>query len=186
MPRVVAERADTLPALAEVFREHGYGAASLSLMTAATGLGKGSLYHFFPGGKQEMVSAVLAEIDSWFAANVFTPLEATDDARHAITSMFDAVEQYFHSGARICLVGALALGDGRDLFQVQVRGYFARWVVALADALIRSGRDRRQATDLAEETVAGIQGAIVLARALDDPSAFSRTVARLRTGLVAP
>ncbi len=186
MPRVVAERADILPELAEVFREHGYGAASLSLITAATGLGKGSLYHFFPGGKQEMASAVLAEIDSWFAANVFAPLEATDEPTHAITSMFDAVEQYFHSGARICLVGALALGDGRDLFQVQVRGYFARWVAALAGALTRSGRDRRQATDLAEETVAGIQGAIVLACALDEPSTFSRTVARLRTGLAAP
>jgi len=186
MPRVVAERADTLPALAEVFREHGYGAASLTLITKATGLGKGSLYHFFPGGKQEMASAVLAEIDSWFAANVFAPLEATDEPRRAITSMFDAVDQYFHSGARICLVGALALGDGRDLFQTQVQDYFARWVAALAGALIRSGRDRRQATGLAEETVAGIQGAIVLARALDDPSAFGRTVAKVQTRLAAP
>jgi len=186
MPRVVAERADTLPALAEVFREHGYGAASLTLITEATGLGKGSLYHFFPGGKQEMAAAVLAEIDSWFAANVFAPLEAPGEPRCAITSMFDAVDQYFHSGARICLVGALALGDGRDLFQTQVQDYFARWVAALADALIRSGRDRRQATGLAEETVAGIQGAIVLARALDDPSAFGRTVAKVQARLTAP
>ncbi len=186
MPRVVAERADTLPALAEVFREHGYGAASLSLISEATGLGKGSLYHFFPGGKQEMASAVLAEIDNWFAANVFTGLEATGEPTQAITSMFDAVDQYFHSGARICLVGALALGDGRDLFQTQVQGYFARWVAALAGALTRSGRDRRQATGLAEDTVAGIQGAIVLARALDDPSAFGRGIAKLRAGLAMP
>lgn len=186
MPRVVAERADTLPALAEVFREHGYGAASLTLITEATGLGKGSLYHFFPGGKREMASAVLADIEQWFATNVFAPLESTAEPTHAITSMFDAIDQYFHSGARICLVGALALGDGRDLFQTQLRGYFARWVAALAGALTRSGHDRRQATSLAEETVAGIQGAIVLARALDDPSAFSRTVAKLRTRIAAP
>ncbi len=66
MVRLVAELDDTLPALAEVFREHGYGATSPSLITAATGLGKGSLYHFFPGGKQEMASAVLADIEQWF------------------------------------------------------------------------------------------------------------------------
>ncbi|PZS24469.1 MAG: TetR family transcriptional regulator [Pseudonocardiales bacterium] len=185
MVRLVAERADALPALAEVFREHGYGATSLSLITAATGLGKGSLYHFFPGGKQEMASAVLADIEQWFATNVFAPLEDTIEPTQAITSMFDAVERYFHSGQRICLVGAIALGDGRDQFNTQIRGYFARWIAALTGALTKSGRDRRPATALAEETVAGIQGAIVLARALDDPSAFGRTVAKLRAGLAA-
>ena len=66
MPRIVAERSDTLPVLAEVFREHGYEGASLSLISKATGLGKGSLYHFFPGGKEEMADAVLSEIDGWF------------------------------------------------------------------------------------------------------------------------
>jgi len=39
---------------------------------------------------------------------------------------------------------------------------------------------------LAEETVAGIQGAIVLARALDDPSAFGRIVAKVQARLTAP
>ena len=51
MARTVAERSDVLPLLAEVFREHGYEGASLSLISKATGLGKGSLYHFFPGVK---------------------------------------------------------------------------------------------------------------------------------------
>ena len=41
MPRVVAECGDVIPALAEVFREHGYEGASLSATTRATGLGKG-------------------------------------------------------------------------------------------------------------------------------------------------
>jgi hypothetical protein len=40
--------------------------ASLSLISEATGLGKGCLYHFFPGGKEEMADAVLSEIDGWF------------------------------------------------------------------------------------------------------------------------
>jgi hypothetical protein len=45
MARSVAERKDALPALAEVFREHGFAGASLALISPATGLGKGSLYH---------------------------------------------------------------------------------------------------------------------------------------------
>ena len=60
MARIVMERADVLPMLGEVFREHGFEGASLAAITARTGLGKGSLYHFFPGGKEEMAAAVLA------------------------------------------------------------------------------------------------------------------------------
>ncbi|MGQ9366231.1 TetR/AcrR family transcriptional regulator [Azospirillum sp. ST 5-10] len=186
MPRIVAERADTLPALAEVFREHGFEGASLSLLSKATGLGKGSLYHFFPGGKEEMAAAVLAEIDGWFEAHMFQPLRAAEDVERAVGEMVGTTVRYFRSGRRVCLVGALALGDSRDRFAAAVSGYFARWVEALAGALERGGRSPAEAAALAEETVAGIQGAIVLARALDRPEVFERTVGALRDRLLAP
>jgi TetR/AcrR family transcriptional regulator, lmrAB and yxaGH operons repressor len=180
MPRIVAERADALPALAEVFREHGYEGASLSLISAATGLGKGSLYHFFPGGKEEMARAVLAEIDAWFEQHVFSRLRDAARPEDGIAAMLDAVDDYFRSGRRVCLVGALALGDARDRFAREVGGYFSRWVAALAEALTHGGREAATATALAEEIVADIQGAIVLSRALDDPGAFARSIARMR------
>jgi TetR/AcrR family transcriptional regulator, lmrAB and yxaGH operons repressor len=180
VPKSVAERADVIPALAECFREHGYEGASLALIGEATGLGKGSLYHFFPRGKEEMASAVLAEIDAWFEQHVFAPLRDTDPPEDGIAAMFDAVDAYFRSGRRVCIVGAFALGDTRDRFARGVRRYFARWIEALRLALIRSGRSAASAASISEEVVAGIQGAIVLARALDDPKAFARVVERLR------
>ncbi|TMV66254.1 helix-turn-helix transcriptional regulator, partial [Thioclava sp. BHET1] len=63
MARLIRERADVVPLLAEVFRDCGYEGTALSKITAATGLGKGSLYNFFPGGKEEMAEAVLAHVD---------------------------------------------------------------------------------------------------------------------------
>ena len=184
MAKTVAERADVLPVLGEVFREHGFEGASLSLIGERTGLGKGSLYHFFPGGKEEMAAAVLAEIDGWFAAQIFQPLRDAADAPRAIAHMFQAVEDYFKSGRRICLVGALALNDSRDRFAAQIRGYFADWNDALAGALIRAGYGHKKARRRAEECLAAIQGALVLARALDDPAIFQRIVARLKTRLL--
>lgn len=183
MARTIAERADTLAPLAEVFREHGYEGASLALISKATGLGKGSLYHFFPGGKEEMLAAVLAEIDGWFEAKVFASLAHGDDARQAVGAMFDAVHDYFHSGERVCLVGMLSLSDTRDRFAAEVRSYFERWIDALADALRRVGDDDKSARARAEEVVGGIQGAIVLARATAEPRAFERMIARLRARL---
>ncbi|MFG1381047.1 TetR/AcrR family transcriptional regulator [Xanthobacter versatilis] len=184
MARTVSERADILPLLGEVFREHGFEGASLAHITARTGLGKGSLYHFFPGGKEEMAAAVLAEIDLWFETNVFAPLRTEADGAAAIREMLARTDAYFRSGRRVCLVGVFALGEVRDRFSQAVQSYFARWRDALADALIRIGHPAAAADEEAEDAVLAIQGALVLARALDDAAVFTRTLARLERRLL--
>ena len=178
MARLVYERADVVPMLAEVFRELGYDGASMARIHERTGLGKGSLYHFFPGGKEDMAAAVLADIDTWFDRQVFAPLRL-DPPEKAIDAMWRTVTEYFHGGGRVCLVGAFALDGTRDRFAIAVAGYFQRWIDALSDALARGGRDSRLARDAAEEAVSGIQGALVLSRALDDRETFARAMTRL-------
>ncbi|OHV87765.1 TetR/AcrR family transcriptional regulator [Mesorhizobium sp. ORS 3428] len=186
MRRIAPDRAQLLGIVAEVFREHGYEGASLSFIGEATGLGKGSLYHFFPGGKEEMARAVIDNIDGWFEENVFTPLRDSSDPRAGIEQMLEATDSYFRSGRRICLIGAFALDESRDLFAGQIGDYFSRWVTLLSDALTRTGHERAEATELAEETVAAIQGALTLARASDDANVFSRALRRARRRLGIP
>src|SRR3954447_16629220 len=103
--KTVAERADLLPLISEVFRSHGYEGATLALIGKATGLGKGSLYHFFPGGKAQMAAEVLTEIDHWFEVNIFAPLRLSEDPAKAVADMTAGVDRYFRSGHRVCLVG---------------------------------------------------------------------------------
>lgn len=184
MARMVAEKSDTIAPLAEVFREYGYEGASLALIGKATGLGKGSLYHFFPGGKEEMVQAVLDEIDTWFESKIYTPLRDGTDSNGAVLAMLDGVTDYFRSGRRVCLVGALAVSNTRDRFSQAIRDYFENWVDALRSALIRQGCDHHQAQTLSEDAVLSIQGAIILSRALDDPAVFQRAIDQLRGRLV--
>lgn len=181
MARTVAEKADSLPLLAEVFREHGYEGASLSLISQATGLGKGSLYHFFPGGKEEMMASVLASIDHWFEEEIFHPLQSSASPATAIEAMFENVRIYFASGQRVCLVGLLGLSDSRDRFSTAIRTYFARWVQTLTVALRPGCQTDQAAQEQAEQIVAGIQGAIVLARALGSPDVFDRVVDEMKS-----
>lgn len=176
--RAVFERADTIPLIAEVFRELGYEGASLSRITERTGVSKGSLYYFFPGGKEEMAAAVLTHIDGWFEKNMFAPLSGSEP-REAISHMWRAVLDYFRSGRRVCLVGAFALDETRDLFAKQIQDYFQRWIKALKGCLIRAGADRKLAQDLAEECVAGVQGALLMSRAMDTTDPFVRCIRRL-------
>ncbi|MDZ4381529.1 MAG: TetR/AcrR family transcriptional regulator [Parvibaculum sp.] len=183
MARTVSERSDVLPLLAEAFREHGYEGASLALIGEATGLGRGSLYHFFPGGKEEMASAVLGEIEAWFETNIFKVLRTAEHPESALLQTLDATEEYFRSGRRICLVGAFALSDTRDRFSLSLRRYFSEWRAALEFALSKTGETPAEAAAHAEEIVLSIQGALVLARALDDPGIFSRAIGRVRSHL---
>lgn len=182
--RVLTDRASALPALAEAFRAHGYEGASLSMLCTATGLGKGSLYNFFPGGKEEMMGAVLADIDQWFETAIFSRLAQPGDPAQAITAMMEDVSAYFHGGGRVCLVGWIGLGASRDAFASRVQGYFARWIAALAACLESGGVGAEQAARLSEDAVSAIQGAIILSRALDDKATFTRIVSRHRDAML--
>lgn len=185
MAKTITERADILPLLAEVFRAHGYEGATLALISEATDLGKGSLYNFFPGGKEQMADEVLAAIDRWFVDKIYTPLRTASDPVQGIADMYAATDEYFRSGQRVCLVGVVALGASRDLFGEKVKDYFAGWVDALAAALRRHGDDRAEARRKSEHAVLEIQGALVLARAFNDAKVFSRALKESEARLTA-
>ncbi len=179
----MTQRAEVVGQLAEIFREHGFEGASLSLITERTGLGKGSLYHFFPRGKDQMAEDVLSEIEGWFEREIFAPLEQAEDARDGLKSMLAAVETYFHSGRRICLIGAFALDATRDRFSARIDTYFEAWTAAITIALERLGRKSGIAQGDAEAMLSLIQGALVLARARGDAGIFSRMIGRIAEGL---
>lgn len=178
--KTATERTELVPVLAEVFRAHGYEGASLARITEGSGLGKGSLYHYFPGGKEEMAQAVLAHIDGWFELNVFAPLRDEEDAAAGVARMFEECARYFLSGRKVCIVGVFALSSTRDRFALAVKNYFTAWASALHGALLRVGHAELPAAELAEDIVGAIQGALVLARAVDDTEVFMRTLHRLQ------
>lgn len=186
MARTIFERSDAVLSLARTFRLHGFEGASLSVISAETGLGKGSLYNFFPGGKEEMARAVLDEVNDWFHTNIYEPLRKQEEPESCISEMFEATAAYFESSELVCLFGAFALGQERERFATAIRDYFADWIAALESALTRAGHSPQTAHGLAADTVAGIQGALITSRALGRPEAFRESLARLHDRLGPP
>jgi AcrR family transcriptional regulator len=185
MARQIAERNDLLPVLAEIFRCNGYEGASLAAIGAATGLGKGSLYHFFPGGKPEMAQAVLDETHTWFETNVLGPLRHPGPPRDAIREMCRAVEAHHKAGKRVCAFALFASDATQGRFAPALRKHFQTWIEALARVLVLAGRGAAAARTEAFDAVATIQGAIVLARAAEDGRVFAGALARLEARLLA-
>lgn len=102
--------------------------------------------------------------------------------------MLDSVDEYFRSGQRLCLVGAFATSESRDLFSDQVQEFFGAWREALIATLHRAGLSKQNSESFALEILVGVQGGLVGARGLNDGTASTRTIENLlmkSTGVIA-
>lgn len=171
--------------LSDVFRSHGYEGASLSKLSEATGLQRASLYYRFPGGKKEMAEVVLAQIDSRIATQILDPLRAPGSPAERVQGLVDGLKTLYQNGHASCLLEALSLGEGQNLFGSLIAGAFEAWIDALASVAADSGHDSATAKRLAEEIIISIQGALVLARGRNTNAPFIRVLENLPRNLLA-
>jgi AcrR family transcriptional regulator len=179
------DRSELIARLANVFRHYGYEGASLARITAATGLGKGSLYHAFPGGKEEMALAVLRALDEATTAEILHHLGGDHPPLAAFGLMFEGMRRHFDEGRRICLIGAFALEGSHERFPRLISGHFNGWRDSMADCLVRGGLKPAHATRLALDILVAMEGGLVLARGLDDPSVFMEAIAHQEARIAA-
>lgn len=166
--------------LVDVFRLYGYDGASLSRIAKVTGLGKTNLYHYFPGGKEEMAEAALQQIDIWLETCILMPLASKAKPDKKLQAMCEQVQLFFDDGRKSCLWAVLALGQSSDdLFHHRIKQALCRWIAAIAQVLEEAGFSAQLARHRAEETVLRIQGALVLARGLNDIAPFQRAIETL-------
>jgi AcrR family transcriptional regulator len=168
-----------IPCLLNLFRQYGYDGATLAKISQATGLGKASLYHHFPGGKDEMVTAVLEYIERWLKENILKALHSEGNVLTRLERMCEAIDKLYEGGQQPCLFAILLMGSARDIFNAKVGDLLRIWIDEVAKVLIESGVDKKEAIDRAEDAVILIQGALILAQGLNDPAPFKRIVGRL-------
>ena len=130
MPKIKISREEAVERIAEEFRRHGYAATSLSRIAAATGLGRASLYHHFPGGKDDMVREVFRKVGEE-VGEILALLREPGDPRARIVTSMKAVERFYAGGAKNCLLGAMVLSGGSELFADELAGAFGAWIDAL-------------------------------------------------------
>lgn len=176
-PKITDE--DLLERLTRVFQDHGFEGASLSRISKATGLEKASLYHRFPGGKDQMAEAVLAHVGQWFVENLLAPLRESGPVAARIRETGRRIQAFYEDGRRSCLLDTLSLRDGSPALHESVSRTYAAWRDSFAAASREAGLAAGLARRRAEEAIIGIHGALVLARATGDTKPFARAVARL-------
>ena len=174
--KISANAPSHIPCLLQLFRQHGYDGATLAKISEATGLGKASLYHHFPGGKDQMVEVVLDFVEGWVDENIARPLQSDGEALTRLQRMCDRISELYENGEQPCILAILLMGSGRDTFHGKVSRRLRGWIEALANVLIEAGMSETLAKQRAENAVIAIQGSLILSRGLDDPTIFQRVI----------
>jgi AcrR family transcriptional regulator len=177
------EQDELVEKLFEVFRESGYEGASLMHLSQMTGLKKPSLYHRFPRGKEEMVEIVLDYADNWMRENVIGVLHEQGDPFERLTKALQNIESLYDDGRKACILRALSLGSSLTMFQKRIQASFDLIIEGFSTWATGIALSRPQARHLAEDILIRIQGALVVARAMQNPAIFGRTIQEIQDEL---
>ena len=166
---------------AGLLSRRGLQATSFTEILAATGAPRGSLYHHFPGGKDELIAAATRFVGD----QVLSQLKRGDPTTPAaVVESFTALWRRVLVGSDLgagCAVAAVAVDAGPDHRELSaVAGaVFGAWRLSLTDHLHRSGLEAGRAADVAVLVLAAMEGALVVSRAQQDLDAFDRVAGQL-------
>ena len=178
--RSSASREGLLDTLGDVFESRGYDGATLSLLSAATGLGKASLYHHFPGGKADMAAALLRDRVAQLERLAFSRLQGSLPPAIRIGEFIDGFREYVEDGKRNCLLIVFREGTAGATHGQTIASQYADWQSRLAVTFEESGQRPKRAERAASELLASLYGALALARLRADPGVFKRQAKRLK------
>jgi AcrR family transcriptional regulator len=185
MPAPIVPREEVARRLFGVFRTYGFEGATLARLSEATGLGRASLYHYFPDGKSGMVREVLGVARAWIEANLAAPLRGAGSPASRLRAVAKNLIAGYDDGNASCVCNLLGVGDARDASRDELRDAARAYVDAFGAFLESCGLKPARARAAAIASVVNIQGALVVARALDDPRVFVKQIEHLEKELLA-
>lgn len=159
-----------------VFRDHGFEGASIADLSRATGLGKSSLYHHFPGGKEQMIEAVLELATALIDSEIRIAAQPSGGLKARIRKIAATLDQMYAGGRVPCVLGRLAASSiGTDAKQ-GLHLAFTHLIEAIEALARESGMSPVKARHFAEDWVARLQGTLILQAAVGDPGPYRRTI----------
>jgi len=166
---------ETVAALAS----KGLQGASFSEVLAASGAPRGSLYHHFPGGKDELVDSAMQAAGAWALAALG---ERRGQPAEEVAAAFIGLWRFvltrsdFAAG---CAIAAVTVATREPDQLDRAAALFLAWRRELAGLLAAAGVEASRAESLAALLVASCEGAVVVARAERSFDSFDRVMAEV-------
>ncbi|MGV9673957.1 TetR/AcrR family transcriptional regulator [Nocardia sp. NPDC003482] len=183
MTRRDQSRTALVDSAATLFRRQGYAATGVNQILEVAEVKPGSLYHHFPGGKQELAAAVVESAGAAIARQLRHALrsdlpvaDVTDGWIDGLAAALGADER---DGCPIAPAATESVHSSPAVRAASARA-FQDWCDALAERLRADGRSAEDAESIATAVVSQIEGALLLSRVAGDVVALTAAKAAIR------
>lgn len=160
-------------ATADLLRLNGYSATGLKQIATASGAAFGSLYHFFPGGKEQLVGESLRWSADGYQLLVEGVIDAAPDPITGIRDCFDGAAEVLMASdyADACPIETVALevASTNETLRLVTADIFTDWIASAGTRLVAAGLEADEARRLGIAFIGALEGAFVLSRALKSP-----------------
>lgn len=166
-----------------ILRSKGLRATGMNQIVRESRSPRGSIYHHFPGGKEQLVVEALRTAGAAVAVRIHDALDAHADVPAALRSYIDAYAEDirasdYRRGCPVANATTDAAATSPAIRQV-CDEIFTSWAAPIARRLERDGRTKKEAGALAELVIASLEGALVLCRARRSTEPLAAVAGRL-------
>ncbi|MFD3680464.1 TetR/AcrR family transcriptional regulator [Streptomyces sp. NPDC058613] len=186
--RARIQRAATL-----LFRRYGYSATGLKRIAVEADAPFGSIYHFFPGGKQQLAEDMIRVSGTEYGRMVLALLDSVPDPLESLVRAFEAAADDLAEAdyADACPIGTVALevASSNEVLRTATAEVFEEWVGTTTQWFGRWVTEPRTAQSLAYSMIMMLEGAFMLSRAARDPEPLrvaGRSMATLLRTAITP
>jgi TetR/AcrR family transcriptional repressor of lmrAB and yxaGH operons len=161
-------REQILQKACNLLEHQGFHATGLNEIVRESGAPKGSIYYYFPDGKEEIVAEAVRLAGQQMVEQIRLHLEAVADAAEAIRSfIMDLVDHIERSGFRAggpIVITASECASTNERINLACQEAYAGLHETIYGKLRSSGIEEARASSLAWTIIATIEGAVILSR----------------------
>lgn len=168
-----------------LIRERGAHATAISDVLEHSGAPRGSAYHYFPGGRTQL----LCEAVDYAGDHVAAIIATARDSSELLDTLIDKYRRQlldtdFRAGCPVVAVSVEA-GEQSDRERMapvveRAAAVFDRWCDLIAERFVADGMPADRARDTALVATSALEGAIVLARVRRDLTPLDAVHRQLR------
>jgi AcrR family transcriptional regulator len=159
-----------LETTAELFRRYGYTGTGMKQIVAQANAPFGSLYHFFPGGKEELGGEVIRRSGQMYFELFEAIFDQAPDVVAGTSDFFtgaaETLRQTDYADACPIETVALEVASTNEPLRKATADVFESWITGGTERLVEAGIPRVTARELATSMIAMLEGAFVLSRAM--------------------
>lgn len=155
---------------AELFRRQGYTGTGVKQIVAAANAPFGSIYHFFPGGKEQLGAEVIRTSGQLYIQLFATIAAQAPDVVTAISEFFtgaaETLKETDYADACPIATVALEVASTSEPLREATAEVFESWIAGATEYFAAAGIPRDKARELALSMLSLLEGAFVFCRAM--------------------